>query len=326
MSHSISVFIFPGFRLLDMSGPVDVFDMANDAYHKKIESSEDYYNIQICAFQKGSILSSAGVAIEATASLSEAINTDTFIICGAPIDKVSYEPQVVDLLKKACESSKRIVSICSGAFLLAQTGLLDNHKATTHWRYLDLFRAKFPAINLQGDAIFVCDKGIYTSAGITSGIDCCLELVRKDLGHALSSSVSRRLVVYLKRPGDQRQFSQLLLAQEKETKFDELVDWINKNLDKSLSVTVLAERVAMSERNFCRTFSNEFGISPAKFIKKIRAENARLLLTTTNLSLVRIADSCGFKSVDSLRRCFQDEFHTSPSEYFKRFGSVSPSK
>jgi transcriptional regulator GlxA family with amidase domain len=218
--------------------------------------------------------------------------------------------------------ARRVCSVCTGAFLLAQAGVLEGRRATTHWERCAELEHDHPAIEVDPDAIFVRDGNVYTSAGVTAGIDLALALVEEDLGAAAALAVARTLVLFVRRPGDQAQFSSALAGQMAEhSGIRELQGWIADHLDEDLSVETLAARVHMSPRNFARVFARSVGVTPAAFVQASRLERARVFLETTDLRLDELASRCGFGTVDALRRTFARRLHVSPSEYRARFSA-----
>jgi transcriptional regulator GlxA family with amidase domain len=215
---------------------------------------------------------------------------------------------------------RRLASVCSGSFILAEAGLLDGRRATTHWLGVDLMRERYPRIAVEPDAIFVRDGHIFTSAGVTAGIDLALAMVEEDLGHALALAVARRLVVFLKRPGGQSQFSSHLAAQAKPVGvLKDLPAWILEHLGSDLAVERLAERAGMSPRNFARVFTREMGTTPAKFVERARVDAARRGMEDGGLSLEDIAGRAGFSSAEHMRRTFRRHVRVVPHDYRKRF-------
>ncbi len=227
---------------------------------------------------------------------------------------------LIDWLREAAGRVRRIASVCTGAFLLAEAGLLDGRRATTHWRYCDALAAAFPAIDVEPDAIHVRDGNIYSSAGVTAGMDLALALVEADYDRTLALAVARDKVMFLKRPGGQSQFSAALAAQDDdEGPFGTLQYWIFDNLDADLSVPSLADRVAMSPRNFARVFARRTGTTPAKFVESARLESSRRRLEDSSAPLDGIARACGFGNAERLRKAFQRRFRVTPQDYRRRF-------
>ncbi len=265
----------------------------------------------------------SGLQIIAEQSFSQINkNYDTLLIPGGDPEMVLANTMLIELVKDMVPHLRRLVSVCTGAFLLAESGLLDGCKATTHWNYCHEFSEKYPRVKLEPDRIFIKDGSILTSGGITSGIDLALAMVEEDWGQKLALAVAQFLVVYLQRPGGQSQFSSYL-AREASSRSDlrELQSWILQNPEEDLKVEILAERMAMSSRNFSRLFLSETGLTPAKFVETVRIDAARNLLELTKFSIENIADSSGFKDTENMRRAFLRQLSVNPSNYRKRFGN-----
>ena len=219
---------------------------------------------------------------------------------------------------------RRLASVCSGTFLLAEAGLLDGRRATTHWRVCDELAHRYPKITVERDPIFVGDRGVYTSAGVTAGMDLALALVEEDHGRELALRVARQLVMFLKRPGGQSQFSAQLAVQAADREpLRELQAWIADHLDADLSVAELASQVAMSERNFARVFTREVGLTAARFVERARVEGARRRLEESTDGVEMIAARCGFGSAEVMRRAFLRLLGVPPSAYRGRFRSAA---
>lgn len=245
---------------------------------------------------------------------------DTILITGKGLTEEEGS-DVVDWVKRAAPHARRVVSICGGAMLLAKTGLLDGRHATTHWRLLDTLQAEFPQITVERGPIYVQDGPVWTSGGVSSGFDLTLALVEDDQGFNLARDVAQDLVMFLRRPGGQAQFSRYLLNQASEGPIRELQLWLPENLTGDLSVEALAERAAMSPRNFTRVFTRETGITPAKYVEEVRLNAARQRLEQTTQGVEQIAQVTGFGSGLNLRRVFERNLHLTPTEYRERFCS-----
>jgi transcriptional regulator GlxA family with amidase domain len=245
---------------------------------------------------------------------------DTLIVSGGDVFAVAGDLRLRQWLRTMSARVRRLASVCSGSFILAEAGLLDGRRATTHWAGVDIMRERYPQIAVEPDAIFVRDGNVYTSAGVTAGIDLALAMVEEDLGHALALAVARRLVVFLKRPGGQSQFSSHLAAQTKPVGIlKDLPAWILDNLSDNLSVEQLAGRAAMSPRNFARVFTREMGMTPAKFVERARVDAARRWMEDGGLSLEDVAGRVGFSSAEHMRRTFRRHVRVVPHDYRKRF-------
>jgi transcriptional regulator GlxA family with amidase domain len=228
---------------------------------------------------------------------------------------------LVEWLTVRAGAARRTASVCTGAFLLAATGLLDRRRAVTHWEYCDLLRRRHPDVRVERDPIFVHDGPIWSSAGVTAGIDLSLALVEEDLGRAIALAVARYLVVFLKRPGGQAQFSAALSLQSADDHFADLNGWLMEHLAEDLPLSRLAAQAAMSERTFLRRYREATGLTPARAIERLRVEAARQFLAETRLPSKRIAARCGFGSEETMRRSFVRLQGVSPQDYRQRFGS-----
>ncbi|MEN9863122.1 MAG: hypothetical protein RLZZ601_886 [Pseudomonadota bacterium] len=295
MSKLIEFLIFPEFQLLDISGPIAALEMANRLSPKS-------YSIKLVSKKGGLVKSSSGVEID-TVKLSNRNSTDTLIVAGGNgVFLQVNDLQIIKFIQHGHLKCRRIASVCTGAYLLATAGILKNKKATTHWKNGPDFIAKFPDTFMNPDKIFIKDGNVWTSAGISAGIDLTLALIDEDLGEQLARSVAQQLVVYYRRPGGQSQYSALLELSG--GIFSELLDYIRKNIDKPLSINHLSDIACMSPRHFARVFSAEIGVTPAKAVEQIRIEAASAILESGRGSMQVIAKQCGFISAERMRRTF----------------------
>jgi transcriptional regulator GlxA family with amidase domain len=316
--REVEILAFPAVQLLDVTGPLQVFASAND-YMAKGGHARPYV-IRLVAPGDLSVEASAGVSLVTQALPRTDSAVDTLIVAGGEgVGMASADPVLVDWVRQRSGQARRTASICTGAFLLAATGVLDGRRAVTHWSHCGELARRFPAIRVESDPIFVRDGALWTSAGVTAGIDLALALVEEDLGRAVSLAVARYLVVFLKRPGDQAQFSEALTMQAAEDKFGALHDWISKHLDDHLSLPVLAARAGMSERSFSRHYAESTGVTPARAIERLRLEGARRLLSETRLPVKRISQRCGYGSEETMRRSFLRLLRSTPQDYRARF-------
>jgi transcriptional regulator GlxA family with amidase domain len=312
---------FPGMCLLDMTGPLTVFWAAT---RYRSERGMPAYRRHTVSLHGGLLPTVEGVSLQ-TAALSDfaGMDIDTIVLPGSPeIERIVAESaELVAWLRQVGGRARRVASVCSGAFLLAQAGLLDGRRAATHWGMCDRLQALFPAVIVDRDAIFIEHEKIWTSAGVTAGIDLALALVEHDGGRDIAMKVARELVVFLKRPGGQSQFSELLQSQSRDgLGFEMLHLWITDNLENAhLSVDALAEKMSMSPRNFSRAYKQATGRSPAKAVEIIRLEAARRLLEQSQRNAQQIALQCGFGDEERMRVTFQRHLAVSPSDYRKRF-------
>ena len=327
----IAMLVYPNFLMIDAMAPIEVFNFANMALQLigKISPSEQVYTLSIVAEQRGPVKSSNGISIVADNSYEDLIDgIDTLMVSGASypayLEAAVANNAMRNWLIQMMPKVRRMVSICTGALILAGTGLLDGRKATTHWQYCDGMACKHTNIKVEPDKIFVRDGNTYTSGGVTAGIDLALSLVEEDWGWEVSSKVARHMLIFMRRPGGQSQFSSYILNEAKTRKdFRELQAWIVSNPQRDLSVEHLADRMAMSPRNFSRLFCQEVGLTPAKFVERVRLEAARNMMLQTDLPMESVAANCGFGSAEQMRRTFQRLLKTTPQEhrsYFKVAG------
>jgi transcriptional regulator GlxA family with amidase domain len=318
--RAIEVLTFPAVQLLDVTGPVQVFATANDLVVGAGGALP--YRLRVVTQGEEGVTSSAGVAL-AAGPLSRRIEAlDTLLVAGGEgVEAAATNPVLVDWVRQRATRARRVASVCTGAFLLAAAGVLDGRRAVTHWKDCARLAQRFPAVRVESDPIFVCDGPVWTSAGVTAGIDLALALVEEDLGRSVALAVARHLVVFLKRPGGQAQFSAALALQTADDKFGALHDWINKHLASDLSLSVLADQAGMSERSFGRRYAEASGQTPARAIERLRVEAARHLLSESRLPIKRIAQRCGFGSEETMRRSFHRLIDINPQDYRARFGA-----
>lgn len=316
---------FPMMGLLDLTGPQTVlFAGAKRMTARALPA----YDIETVSLHGGLVQAEEGVRVDTlpfSAFAGRAI--DTIVVPGAPsiasiLDKLG---DTVGWIRDAAVRTRRLTSVCTGAFLLAQAGLLDGKRVATHWGMSDLLARTFPLLDVDRDAIFVRQQAVWTSAGVTAGIDLALALVEEDCGRAIAMDVAREMVVFMKRPGGQAQHSALLQAQSHDTAtFDDLHAWLADNLHvRGINVDALAERAHMSSRNFSRVYKEKTGRAPAKAVELFRVEAARRLLEYSDQRVDQIAVQCGFGDEERMRITFQRNIGVTPSDYRKRFGAVS---
>jgi transcriptional regulator GlxA family with amidase domain len=313
----------PGTEILDLVGPLQVFARASDMYCREHPGSRPIYSVEIVsASESRSLFANCGLRFAAHKTFRQASGRiDTLLVAGGDaIEQDEINAEVVRWLKKIAGRIRRIGSVCTGAMLLARAGLLDGRRATTHWNWCQTLIKRAPRANVDPDPIFVRDENVYTSAGVTAGMDLALALVEEDHGSRLALQVARNLVLYLRRPGGQSQFSAALSLQLTDRKpLRELESWVLDNLNKPLTVPVLAQRVAMSPRNFARVFATEMKTTPAKFVERLRVEAARRRLEESQNSMETIAIECGFGNVNSMRNVFQRALKIAPGQYRRHF-------
>lgn len=313
--------VHEGAEVLDITGPLSVFSAAN-ALHAQSGGAEPLYRVQIAAEARdATIRTASGIRLVADAAWPQCSGIDTLLVAGGPV--AEHAPQaLVDWLREAAPHVRRVGSICTGAFILARADLLEGRRATTHWLKIEQLRAFSSNIAVQGDALHVKDGSVYTSAGVTAGIDLALSLLEEDFGRALALNVARVLVLYLKRPGGQSQFSTALLAQFNEGGcLAPTIQWMRGNHQLPLRNEDMAKHAAMSPRNFARVFKRETGTTPAHFIEGIRLEAAVKRLEETTQALETIARECGFQSGEHFRLAFARRFGITPGQYRDRFRS-----
>lgn len=308
--HRIAFVVYPGFELLDMAGPAAVFDGAN---HVLTQNGKDpFYSVDIVSSNGGPVTSSSGVAVH---SLGRGAWTskraDTLLIVGAHREhllRAAADRALCRWLPRFAAKAPRLGSVCSGAFLLASLGMLDGRSVATHWEACAPLASAFPSIKVNSDALYVVDGAIWTSAGVTTGIDMALAMVAHDLDAGIAGQVAKGLVLYARRPGYQSQFSPLLQAQTKaENPFADLIAWITSNLDAPLDVPALAARAGLSERTFHRKFTAATGKTPAGFVEAARLDAARMLLSR-GASLKTVAARVGLAPAARLARAFERRF------------------
>jgi transcriptional regulator GlxA family with amidase domain len=326
MSRTIVFLVFPDFQILDLTGPLEVFSQAE-------RMRPGSYRLRTVALETGAgagagtVTASCGLTVhveqpaEAPADPYEGI--DTFVVAGGRGARVATrDPRHLDWVAGAARRARRTTSVCTGAFLLASAGVLDGRRATTHWQSCAELAARFPEVTVDPEPIFVQDGPVWTSAGVTAGIDLALALVETDHGAVLARAVARQLVVFVQRPGGQTQFSAQLAAQRPGREpLRSVQSFIAEHPDADLSVPALATRAGMSERHFARVFRAETGSSPAAHVEAVRVETARRLLETTPDGLDRIARAAGFGTIATMHRAFRRTVRVTPGEYRARFRS-----
>lgn len=320
--RSVGFVAFPGIEIIDLTGPMEVFAFANTGLQKSGVCTEPAYRIDVLAATPGPITTSCGLQIIANKAYSDTQNPiDTLMIPGSPdVGCVLSDANLKNWVIQVAPQVDRLASVCTGAFMLAESGLLNGRRATTHWDYCTRLAQSYPSITVEPDRIFVRDGSISTSGGITSGIDLALSMVEEDWGSDLALLVARYLVMFLKRPGGQTQFSAYLTSNASRPEIKDLQAWIMLNLTEDLRVETLAERMCMSPRNFSRFFLSETGITPAKFVELARIDAARHYLGSTKLSIEAVSNKAGFASTEHMRRAFMRQLGINAQTYRDRFG------
>lgn len=325
-ARRVAITAYEGVSLLDLAGPLEAFRIASSFEGPR--GRRIAYDCSVVSVRGGPVRTADGIEI-VTQSIRSGASTpiDTLIVPGAfSVDDVTRDRELVRWVARKAPACRRVCSVCVGSFLLADAGVLDGRRAATHWMHAPLLATRHPRISVEPDAIFVRDGRVWSSAGVTTGIDLALALIEQDAGREIAMNVARILVVYLKRSGGQSQYSALLAAQaqsESET-FGELEQWIAENLKKDLTVEKLAERVHMSPRNFARVYAQKRGRTPAKAVEAIRVDAARRRLEETEDRIASIAEQCGFGSEEQMRLAFIRGLKIPPREYRKRFSSPKP--
>jgi transcriptional regulator GlxA family with amidase domain len=315
----VLIVLFDEVQSLDVTGPLEVFTGASD-YQARRHSSPGY-RIQTASLGGDPVRSSSGLALVPDGDLRElpAGPVDTLVVPGGR-GAASASPELVGWLRAHGPAARRVVSVCTGSFLLAEAGLLAGRRATTHWAYADALARRFPDVIVDPDPIFVRDGRVATSAGVTAGIDLALALVEEDYGHAAALAVARGLVVYLRRPGGQAQFSAQLQAQAaRRPPLREVQQWISEHPASDLSVTALADRAGLSPRQFARAFTAETGVSPGRHVAAVRLEAARRMLEDSGCGITQVARACGYGTSEAMRRAFVSSLGVPPASYRHRF-------
>lgn len=320
MPKIIHVLAFPNVQVLDVTGPLQVFASANDLARQ--QGLPLPYAVNVIAAQAEPVMTSAGLALVAAPLPAAETPCDTLVIAGGwGVYGAAEDPALVEWVRQKATQARRMTSVCTGAFLLAASGLLDGCRVVTHWTRCEELARKYPRLQVEANPIFIQQGSLWTSAGVTAGIDLCLALVEQDLGRAVALEVARHLVVFLKRPGGQSQFSVTLSLQQGGNRFSELHAWIAEHLHLDLSIPTLAAACGMSERSFVRHYRAETGQTPARAVELIRVETARRQLSDSAVAIKRIAVQCGFGSEETMRRSFVRALSISPQLYRERFSA-----
>ncbi|MGE5206552.1 MAG: GlxA family transcriptional regulator [Chlamydiota bacterium] len=313
----------PGTQILDVTGPFQIFVRATEIHLREHPSQQPPYNVVLVSTTRHKpVATSCGLVLTASETFCSLRGpVDTLLVAGGRgLEKAARDSELLAWLRVYAPRVRRIGSICTGAFLLASVGLLDGKRVTTHWQWTAELAQRCPGATVDPDPIYIRDGNTYTSAGITAGMDLALALVEEDLGSPLALKVAREMVLFLRRPGGQSQFSAAMSLQASDRKqIQELRAWAFDHLDHELTVEKLAVQAGMSSRHFARVFLKETGITPARFIERLRVEAARRRLEESRDKLEKIARDCGFGSLSSLRRSFLRVLHVPPADYRSRF-------
>ncbi len=321
--RTIAALAYPGLQLLDIVGPLETFNLAAQQLIDDGQTRVPAYRVIVISKDGRPVRSMSGLTIAAERALGDSIDDiDTLLVPGALTGGARFfeDPALIAFVQRARGRIRRLCSVCSGALLLASAGALQGRRATTHWMDADELRTRFPDVRVEANQIYLEDGGVYTSGGITAGIDLALALVEEDHSRRLALKVAKRLLVFLKRPGDQLQFNAFIAAQAEPTKFDALLDWLTNNLHRQHDTASLAAKACMSERNFRRRFEAELGMPVGRYLTRTRVTKAQSLLETTALPVAAIARQCGFSSAEAMRYAFSGELDVTPSAYRARFG------
>ncbi|MFF3638590.1 GlxA family transcriptional regulator [Streptomyces sp. NPDC002250] len=314
--RTVLLVLFDGVQSLDVTGPLEVFTGAE-------QHTRGTYRVRTASLDGGPVRTSSGLALVPDGALTAMPDPDTLLVPGGQGTR-GPDPRLTDWLRAHGPRARRLVSVCTGAILLAAAGLLDGRRATTHWAYCDKLARDHPAVAVDPEPIYVRDGNVATSAGVTSGIDLALALVEEDLDREVALSVARHLVVFLRRPGNQAQFSAQLAAQT--ARRDPLRDvqrWITEHPAGDLTVESLAARARLSPRHFARAFREETGTTPGRYVDRVRLEHARRLLEDTGDGVEEISRASGYGTPEAMRRAFVRALGTAPAEYRRRFRPVT---
>jgi transcriptional regulator GlxA family with amidase domain len=317
-ARSVVIVAYPDVQSLDVSGPAEVFAAANKA------GAVPRYDITVLSSQPGPVRATSGLCLVADGTTARhTAPIDTLVVAGGDGTAAAMaDEHLSSWLRKAAGRARRVTSVCSGSLILAAAGLLRGRRATTHWRVCELLGRLYPDVEVEHDRIFVRDGDVWTSAGVTAGMDLALALVEDDHGSEMARAVARQLVLFTQRPGGQSQFSNQLAARPTDREpLRAVLAHIADRLADDLSVPALAHLATMSPRTFARTFRAEVGVTPAAFVRASRVEAARRLLETTSLGTAEVARRCGFGTVETMHRAFRRTVHTTPGAYRRHFAS-----
>jgi transcriptional regulator GlxA family with amidase domain len=296
ITRHVVFFIYPQFTLIDLSGPLEAFGLATFM-------APGSYRLSVMSLAGGEVESSTGIKVMSQAPVAGAIDTLLVVGDAGMVDR-TFSPQTIDLIRATAANARRTGSVCMGAFLLAASGLLDGRRATTHWRYSAKLQSMYPAVRVDADRIYLNEQGVWTSAGMTAGIDMALALIEEDLGRDISRAVARTLVVYYRRPGGQLQFSSLLELDPDSDRIRRTLSFAREHLSEPLSVEHLADVAHLSVRQFSRAFVAATGMSPAKAVERLRVEAARCMVEDSRDTLETIARTVGFDDPERMRQSF----------------------
>jgi transcriptional regulator GlxA family with amidase domain len=317
IDQRVVLVLLDGFQLLDMAGPADVFRTVS----RVLGPSAPAYSLRLAALRPGPVRAACGTTVLADTGLDTVgSEVDTLLVVGGVHMIDDVDSAAVEAVRQIAGNARRVASVCAGALVLAEAGLLDGREATTHWFAAPTLAARYPKVVVTSDRMYVRDGPVWTSAGASAGMDLALALIAEDHGPQLAREVARWLVLYLHRPGSQSQFAApLTQSRPRGGRFDELCTWITRNPDQNLSLPLLAERAHMSVRHFCRTFAAEVGMPPGRFVEHARLDAARRLLEITDHTLDHVARATGLGGPQTLHRVFHRLLGVSPGDYRRHF-------
>lgn len=322
MTHRVVMLAFPDAQVIDVTGPLEVFSRTTRWLRDTWGRNAAAYEVEVVAAEAGAVRMSSGLELVAARAFREVEACDTLLVAGGiGWARAAEDAALLAWLRAMAPRVERLGSICTGALILAKAGLLDGRPATTHWGYCDRLAELAPTCTVEPDAIFVESGRIFTSAGVTTGMDLALELVERDWGKATAVSVAQELVIYRKRPGGQGQFSRFLEAERRSDPFGQLQLWVLDHLQEDLPLERLAGAAGMSPRHFSRRFKAEVGVTPGTYVAKVRLEEACRRLESGAPALKDVARACGFADEQNLRRAFRRHVGVAPREYRERFGA-----
>ncbi|HEY2397646.1 MAG TPA: GlxA family transcriptional regulator [Solirubrobacteraceae bacterium] len=319
--RQVVIVAYPAVQSLDVCGPLEVFDGARQLIAATAREDAGY-EIHIASPDGAPISCSSGLPLAAHAALGELdLEIDTLIVAGGPGHRAATQDEtLIDWIRTAAPRARRTASVCTGAFLLARAGLLDGRRATTHWAFTEQLAREYPSTAVEADPIFLRDGQMWTSAGVTAGMDLALALVEEDLGRDAALTIARHLVLFLRRPGNQSQFSATLAAQQPAREpLREVQRLVIEEPAAAHTVEAMAARADMSPRHFARAFRAETGVTPARYVERVRLEAARARLEDTPEPIAAVAAACGFGTAETMRRSFLRGLRVGPAEYRRRF-------
>lgn len=314
--HNVVVLAYDGLCTFEFGIAVEIFGLPRP------EMGRNWYHFQVCSLEAGPLRATGGVKVKASCGLSQLLHAGTIIIPGWKGYHVPPPPRLIASLRQAYAAGARLVSICSGVFVLAATGLLNGRRATTHWRYVEALRSKYPEIRIEPDVLYVDEGRVLTSAGSAAGIDLCLHIVRRDFGAETANVVARRLVVPPHREGGQAQFISEPMRKTPNAGLASILGWMQANLNEELSVSELAQRAAMSPRTFARQFRGQTGTTPHQWLTHLRLLAAQRRLEQTGDSMDEVAAAVGWQTAATLRQHFSRQLSTSPTAYRRKFSTL----